>query len=112
MIERPGSNASSGIGMPRRGIRRDGLGDAERELLDRRGVVGRGVGDAESAAEVELGQRRDPRELGVRGEQALGRLREAGGVEDLRADVAVQPEEVERPVRADARDDVDGAARA
>ena len=68
-----------------------------------RGVVGRRVGDAEAAAEVELGHGAAGEQLGVHGEQARGRLGEAGGVEDLRADVAVQAEEVERGVRADAR---------
>ena len=63
---------------------------ARGERLGVRRVVLRGVGDAEAAAEVQLGQLdaelgRDPR---VQREHPAGRDLEAGGVEDLRADVA------------------------
>ena len=55
------------------------------------------VGDAEAAAEVELGQL-DPvlvADLGEQAEHAPGRDLEARRVEDLRADVAVQPAQLE-----------------
>ena len=69
----------------------------------RRVVLGR-VGDAEAAAEVHLGQRHaellgDP---GLQREHPAGGDLEAGGVEDLGADVRVQAEQLEarrRPAR-------------
>ncbi len=56
------------------------------------------VRDAEAAAEVELGKL-DAVGVADRAEQAdepLGGQPEAGGVEDLRADVGVQADEFER----------------
>lgn len=88
---------------------RDGRDDAPRDLLDRGGLVDGGVGDAEAAAQVQFGNGGGLRELRVHGEQSLGRLGEARGVEDLRADVAVQAEELERGVRADSGAEFDGA---
>ena len=66
MIERPGSMATTGSGMPQaRAFGGDGLGDAGGELADRRRVVGGRVRDAEAAAEVELGHRAAGEQLRV-----------------------------------------------
>ena len=68
-------------------------------------MLGR-VRDAEPAAEVELGQHDVvvALHLGVQAEHASGRHLEPGGVEDLRPDVRVQPEQPQRRVREHARD--------
>ena len=65
-------------------------------------VVLRGVRDAEAAAEVELAQA-DPgsEPAGVQAQHALGGDLEARRVEDLRADVGVQPDQVERRLGGD-----------
>ena len=73
----------------------DDLRHPLRERLGLRRVVLGRVGDAEAAAEVHLGHHdvelgRDPR---VQGEHPAGRDLEAGGVEDLAADVGVQAEQ-------------------
>src|SRR6478735_2137535 len=76
----------------------DDLGHACSEVLRRHGVVLGGVGDSEAATEVELGEL-DPqlaRDLRVETDDAPGRHLEAGGVEDLRPDVAVQSEQAQR----------------
>ena len=80
--------------------------------LDRRRVVGGGVGDAEAAAEVEHGDVAAGEQLGVQLDEARGGLPEAGRAEDLRADVAVQPDEGEAGELADARDGAGGIRRA
>ena len=101
MIERPGSKASFGTGMPcARHPRATASAMPSGDLLDRRRRRRRTCRRCRSRRR---GSARAPvataSELGVHGEQALGRLGEPGGVEDLRADVAVQAEEVERVVR-------------
>ena len=75
----------------------DDLGQLGGELGGVAGVVLGGVGDAEAAAEVHLGHLHaellaDPR---VQGQHPAGRDLEAGGVEDLAADVAVQAEQAQ-----------------
>ena len=70
-------------------------------LEDVHRVVGGGVGDALAAAEVELGQL-DAVLVADRGEQPDHPVRgelEAVDVEDVRADVAVQPDQLERRQR-------------
>ena len=71
---------------------------ARGQLLRRGRRVDAGVGDAEAAAEVELGQRGAGPigELGVQAQRPSGRDLEALGVEDLRADVGVDPGQVQR----------------
>ncbi len=79
---------------------------------DRLGVVPGDVGDAEAAAEVELGQReavlvadrRHQPDDSVRGDL------EPGGVEDLRADVGVQPGQLERRLAQDPAGGLGGVA--
>jgi hypothetical protein len=63
---------------------------------DGRVVLGR-VGDAEPAAEVHLGHDvpARAREVGVQRQHGRRRDLEAGGVEDLAADVAVQAEQLQ-----------------
>ena len=77
----------------------DDRGQLGGEVLRVGRVVLERVGDPEAAAEVELGQLdaqlvADP---ALEREHPTGRDLEAGGVEDLRADVAVQPEELGSP---------------
>ena len=79
-----------------------GLGDERQHplghLVDVQRRVLAGVRDAEAAAEIELGQL-DAVRIADGREQAdepLGRQPETGGVEDLRADVGVQADELER----------------
>ena len=77
--------------------RPDDVGHLLRERGHRERGVLRGVGDAVAAAEVDLGAVDavlvdDP---GVQADEAPGRHLEAAGVEDLAADVAVQPAQVE-----------------
>ena len=79
----------------------DDRGQLGGEVLRVGGVVLERVGDAEAAAEVELGHLdaqlvADP---ALQREHPPGRDLEAGGVEDLRADVAVQPEQPEPVAR-------------
>ena len=111
LVEREGARArrSPGRARPRSAARRR---RAARALAARRSrpcpaarssgaqrVVLGGVGDAEAAAEVELGQLDAvlvARSAACRPTHAAGGDLEAGGVEDLRADVAVQPAQVER----------------
>lgn len=104
MIDRPGSNATTGVGISSSahpaGHR---LRDAAGEVADRRGVVDGRVGDAEAATEVELGNVASGEEVAVHREQPGGGLDEPVGSEDLRADVAVEAEEAQAGVRADAR---------
>ncbi len=69
----------------------DGVDDAVGDLFDGLGVVDRGVRDAEAAADVEQGDLSPGEQVGVQVDQARRRLAEAGGVEDLRADVACRP---------------------
>ena len=61
-------------------------------------VVGGGVGDALAAAEVELGQHDAVlvADLGQQRDHAVSRQLEAVHVEDVAADVAVQPDQLER----------------
>lgn len=85
-----------------------GLGD----LVRFAGVVGGGVGDAEAAAEVDLGQL-DAVLVADGGEQPHDPLRgdlEPGHVEDLRADVGVDAEQVEAVVPEGAAHGLGGGA--
>ena len=101
-IARPGSTASRGTGRPELGA----LGGDDRaqpggDVVRADRVVLGQVGDAEAAAEVELGEHLAGRlaHLAEQADHAVrGRL-EAGGVEDLRADVAVQPGQLAAPAR-------------
>ena len=97
-IARPGSIDSLRLlDLERLALVLDDLGDLGGELRGvARVVLGR-VGDAEAAAQVELGHGHaelvgDP---GVQREHPAGRDLEAGRVEDLAADVAVQAEQLE-----------------
>src|SRR6478609_7134516 len=108
LVEREGGGARDGTtgldGDPRHGdllgaaLSLDDLGHPGREVLRRQGVVLGRVGDAEGAAQVELGEldAEVAGDLGVQADDAPGRHLEAGGVEDLRADVAVQTEQAQR----------------
>ena len=75
----------------------DDLGHLGGQLRGVGRVVLGGVGDAEAAAEVELGQLDADLagDLGVQREHPPGGDLEARGVEDLRADVGVQAEQLE-----------------
>ena len=79
MIERPGSIAIAGTGMPSAAaLGRHDVGEVARRSSAIGGdVVGARVGDAEAAAEVELGHGSRGEQLGVHGEQAAGGLGEA-----------------------------------
>ena len=98
-IARPGSTDSRGPRHPGRpALVLDDRGQLGRQLHGRLGVVLGGVRDAEAAAEAELGQldavvRAD---LRVQADDAARGHLERRGVEDLRADVGVQPDELER----------------
>ena len=96
--------------MSRPGFGHD-VGELGGDARDVWGVAGlrRGVGDAEAAAQVELRHRsaHGLGELAVDADEPPRGLAEAVGREDLRADVAVQPEEVEARVRGDATPELD-----
>ena len=93
------------------------LADLGDHLRGRRRVVLVGVGDAEAAAEVHrghLGQRRRAVLVAHLGQQAHHPVRgdlEAVGVEDLRADVAVQADQLERARVEHAADSLRGVPR-
>ena len=97
-IARPGSIDSRGSAMPSaRHSCSTILVISVGELRGVGRVVLGGVRDAEAAAEVHLRQRdaelvADPR---LQGQHPAGRDLEAGGVEDLGADVGVQAEQLE-----------------
>ena len=97
-MPRPGSIASDGTASPYAVHSRSTMRAQRPPHLDDVGrVVGTGVGDAEAAAEVELGQL-DPVLVAHRDEQPDHPVRrdlEAAGVEDLRADVGVQADQLE-----------------
>jgi hypothetical protein len=101
---RPGDGPPRLDGEPRDGqtdggaLLLDDGAQAVGEVGDLHRVVGRGVGDALAAAEVELGQL-EAVLVADRGQQADHAVRgelEAVDVEDVRADVAVQSDELER----------------
>ena len=97
-IARPGSIEMRGHGdAVGPALALDDLGHAGREVLRRQRVVLGRVGDAEAAAEVELGQldAELARESAVQAEHPPGGHLEPGRVEDLRPDVAVQPEQLQ-----------------
>ena len=106
-MPRPGSTVSRGRGSPAaRHCRVHDLAQALRQLLDLGGVVLLGVGDAEPAAQVQLGDLdavlvADPD--GQVDHPVRGHL-ETGRVEDLRADVRVQPGERQAGQRDDPPD--------
>ncbi len=101
-IARPGSIGSRGSGMPSARHSCSTILDISVASCARVGgvVLGR-VGDAEAPAEVHLGHRHA--ELvghpGVQREHPPGRDLEAGGVEDLAADVGVQAEQLDARAR-------------
>ena len=99
-IARPGSTAIAGARQPRRGAL---AGDDRAQLVgharDVDGVVAGPVGDAEAAAEVERAHRRERLRAVLAVQQreepddAVRGDLEPVGVEDLAADVAVQPDQ-------------------
>ena len=114
-IVRPGSTVSRGTAQAARVA--DTVDDAAQVVGDVLGVervVGVEVGDAVAAAEVELGQL--DAELVTDGHQEVhdaprGQL-EAVGVEDLRADVGVQADELELLQLEDAAGGLQAVSRA
>jgi hypothetical protein len=92
MMARPGSTVSRG-----RALAVHDLAQALGQILDLGRVVLIGVGDAEPATQVELGDLDAVRVADPDGQldHPVGRHLEAGRVEDLRADVRVQPGELQ-----------------
>ena len=97
---RPGSTATSGTRDAALGARPATIvGQRVGDVLGGEGGVGLGVVDAPAAAEVELGHRTGGHQRRVHVHQSACGLAEAGVVEDLRADVRVQPDEARARAR-------------
>ena len=101
-IARPGSTAIRGGARPTRADSRSTIARSSAgQPRGRAGLVGGRVRDAHAAAEVDGGQRVGDgvavlvAHLGEQPDHPAGGELEAVGVEDLRADVAVQPHEVQ-----------------
>ena len=112
-MPRPGSIVSRGTGMPRtRHWDATMARSAGRQRLDLGRVVLGHVGDAEPAAQVELGHVHAVLGVDPPGqlEHPVGGHLEAAGVEDLRADVRVQPGELKLREREHPADRLVGGA--
>ena len=91
-----------------RALPRDDVREPRGDLLQRQCDVDARVRDAEAAAEIQLGDRAALQQARVQLEQPVRRLGEPVCSEDLGADVGVQAEESEAPLRADCRHGIRG----